>query len=152
MTLNAQNTTFSLKDNKHSSLPRFKSRTAIFRSTLNLKKEQIPLKKSSIPQIGYLNMMANHFDIMKFTQEQAEKSKSEVLIPTPLTNSTLFPDPTKIPFAHVRHCYDLIKKNDQLVAQGYKPINLAETVISKLRPTKRKIMLVELTKMMMKDS
>merc|ERR1712048_294681 len=88
----------------------------------------------------------------QINQQQNEDFIKEMTTSLPLSNANLQPDPSKIPSDFTRHVLDLIRKNEKMIARGVAPINLVETEIVKLRPSKRKFFMVQLMKQAAKEN
>merc|ERR1712048_1030327 len=88
----------------------------------------------------------------QINQQQNEDFIKEMTTSLPLSNANLQPDPSKIPSDFTRHVLDLIRKNEKMIAKGLAPIDLIETKIKLLRPSKRKYFMVQLMKQAAKEN
>merc|ERR1712048_1142754 len=88
----------------------------------------------------------------QINQQQNEDFVKELTTSIPLANANLIPDPSKISVDFTRHVLDLIRRNEKLIAKGLAPINLIETKIKLLRPSKRKYFMVQLMKQAAKEN
>lgn len=88
----------------------------------------------------------------QINQQQNEDFVKELTTTIPLANANLIPDPSKIPVDFTRHVLDLIRRNEKFIAKGLAPINLIETKIKLLRPSKRKYFMVQLMKQAAKEN
>merc|ERR1712048_1054145 len=88
----------------------------------------------------------------QINQQQNEDFIKEMTTSLPLSNANLQPDPSKVSSDFTRHVLDLIRKNEKMIAKGLAPINLVETEIVKLRPSKRKFFMVQLMKQAAKEN
>lgn len=118
-------------------------------------KKHIPVSTKSIKIVAkgttpLLSKIADRFKAIK--QMHDEEFHQEVQTAIPLKNATLTTDPTKVPLPFARLIFQLAKENERLLSVGKKPVNIVESLIKNVRPSKRKYLMAQLIKIQTSDS